>query len=377
MKTGYYDDALLEELHHFAFVNTNTNSSDAGPRAWTSPPSELSPPDLPLLITGIAGVAGYCAFQYFHRLYPGQVVGTRRKDNWKFTGPGIEDCDAGDVTRLEELFDQYDFQSVLNAEGHCKLKSCELDPVLAHRANVTGAMALTRVIKTRPVRLIHLSIDLVYSGLAGAPYSESDPPDPVTVYGQTMWETEQRLSDRVPCTILRISLPMGHSFNGHAGAIDWIVSRFKNDRPATLYYDEIRTPQYADCLSRLCHDLLGRDLLGTFHAGGPRPLSLFQIAQVINRVGGYSPDLLHGCARTDAGPVPPRAGDVRLNSNRLQNQLGYPPFLPWPLATESVPTNRDWHRERQDHQLGSFADLQRQLCHLDADAPADQPTHCN
>ncbi len=35
--------------------------------------------------------------------------------------------------------------------------------------------------------------------------------------------------------ILRISLPMGISFNGHAGAIDWIQSRFKKGKPATLY----------------------------------------------------------------------------------------------------------------------------------------------
>ena len=59
----------------------------------------------------------------------------------------------------------------------------------------------------------------------------------------------QRLIDQAypeTCT-LRISLPMGISFNGHAGAIDWIQSRFKKERPATLYFDEIRTPTYTDC----------------------------------------------------------------------------------------------------------------------------------
>ena len=73
--------------------------------------------------------------------------------------------------------------------------------------------------------------------------SRPDPTDPVTVYGKTMVSAEQLLADWMPeaCT-LRISLPMGVSFNGHAGAIDWIQSRFKKGRPATLYFDEVRTP---------------------------------------------------------------------------------------------------------------------------------------
>ena len=45
-------------------------------------------PPLPLLISGVAGVAGYNAFHYFHRRYPGQVIGTRRPDNWPLAGDG-------------------------------------------------------------------------------------------------------------------------------------------------------------------------------------------------------------------------------------------------------------------------------------------------
>ena len=307
-------------------------------------PRKLPSPPLPLLITGVAGVAGYQALAYFQRLYPGQVIGTRRSDNWPLDRPGIVPCDAGDERRLSELFEEYEFQSVLNAEGHCRLKACECDPELAYRANVASARALSRAIGEAHVRIVHLSIDLVFSGLRGAPYCEEDEPDPLTVYGQAMWETEQWLGRQPNCCILRISLPMGRSFNGHAGAVDWIESRFRKGRPATLYFDEIRTPHYADCLNRLCHDLLTRELCGTFHAGGPVEMSLYQIAQVINRAGGYAPGLLKGCWRTEAGPVPPRAGDVRLDSSKLTELLGYPPMAPWPCDSSWFPTDRDWHR---------------------------------
>ena len=37
---------------------------------------------LPLLITGVAGVAGYNALHYFRTRFPGQVVGIRQKNKW-------------------------------------------------------------------------------------------------------------------------------------------------------------------------------------------------------------------------------------------------------------------------------------------------------
>jgi dTDP-4-dehydrorhamnose reductase len=309
---------------------------------------------LPLLLTGIAGVAGYNAYHHFSRLYPGQVIATRRADNWPLQGEGIVPCDGDDRGELQQLFDKYQFGSVLNCEGTCKLKSCELDPAMAQRINVTSVQTLLDVLQGTDTRLVHLSIDLVFSGTRAGGHVEEDPTDPVTIYGKTMVEAEQLILAQRPSTcILRISLPMGISFNGHAGAIDWIQSRFKKQKPATLYFDEVRTPTYCDCLNELFEVVLARPMAGIYHAGGTRRLSLFEIAQIVNRVGGYDPEHLMGCLRHEAGPMPPRAGDVTLDSSKLIRELGYDPFVPWPLADEFTPTHRDWHRERSATERGS------------------------
>ena len=304
-------------------------------------------PPLPLLITGIAGVAGYNAFAYFRSRYPGQVVGIRQVDNFRLTGQGIAACNAEDPDGLKRLFDEHQFASVLDCAGNCALRACELDPELAWRINVEGVRNLLAVIGGGDVRLVHLSVDLVFSGTAGGLHLEDDPTDPVTIYGKTMVAAEELLLAEAPqACILRISLPMGVSFNGHAGAIDWIQSRFKKSKPATLYFDEIRTPTYTDCLNELYEAALSRPLSGLYHAGGPRRMSLYEIAQVINRVGGYAPVHLMGCPRLAAGPIPPRAGDVSMDSSKLAAALGYEPLDPWPLDEEFVPTHREWHFER-------------------------------
>jgi dTDP-4-dehydrorhamnose reductase len=317
---------------------------------------------LPLLITGAAGVAGYNALFYFQARYPGQVFAIRQQDNFRLSGPGVVVCDAEDRHSLQRLFAEHRFGSVLDCAGNCALKSCELDPLMAWRINVEGAANVTELARQYGSRLVHLSIDLVFSGTGDGNHIEEDRLDPVTVYGRTMAAAEELILARCPAAcILRISLPMGISLNGHAGAIDWIQSRFKKQRPATLYFDEIRTPTYTDCLSGLCDAALAGDLSGVYHAGGPRALSLYQIAQIINRVGGYRAQDLLGCPRIAAGPIPPRAGNVSMDSSRLAAAVGFQPFDPWPADEAFVPTHRDWHRERTFAWQGSPALLQRVL----------------
>ena len=311
-------------------------------------------PPLPLLVTGLTGVSGYNAFAYFRDRYPGQVIALRQASKWPLTGEGIVACDAEDPDGLRRLFDQHQFKAVLNCAGNCALKSCELDPSMAWRLNLSGIENLLHVIESADVRLVHVSIDLVFSGVGNGDYVERDWTDPVTVYGKSMAAAEHLVMlARPDACVLRISLPMGPSHSNHAGAIDWIQWRFANRKPATLYFDEVRTPTYTDCLNRVFHYVLAHPIQGLFHAGGPRRLSLYNIAQIVNRVGGYDPDLLIGCPRIDAGPMPPRAGNVTMRSEKLSSAIGMSPFDPWPLDEAWVPTHHDWHYERHAATPGS------------------------
>jgi dTDP-4-dehydrorhamnose reductase len=312
-----------------------------------SMPTRAAQPPLPLLVTGISGVAGYNALAYFQRRYPGSVVGIRARKTFRLLGPGIVPLDAEDRAGMAQLFAQHRFRAVLDCAGNCALKPCELNPDMAWRDNVASAENIASQARAWGARFVHLSCDLVFSGKGTGGYVETDPVDPVTVYGKTMAEGERVVQDLTPdSAILRISLPMGPSFNGHAGAIDWIGSRFRAGRPATLYFDEVRSCTYTDDLNRVFERFLAGNEAGLYHLGGPRPLTLYQIAQIVNRVGGYDPDLLCGCWRREAGPIPPRAGNVSMNSGKLLALLGGNPFRPWPLGEDCVPGERNWHRQR-------------------------------
>ena len=303
---------------------------------------------LPLLITGLAGVVGYNAFAYFKEKYPGQVFAQRREVYWPLEGESVLPFDLDNASKVRQAFEKHRFRSVLHCGGSCALKACEFDPSMAERVNIHSLMNLLDQIEPIETRLVALSIDLVFSGAKNGDYVEEDPTDPVTVYGKSMVVAEDLIADRKPsAAVMRISLPMGVSFNGHAGAIDWIQHRYIAGRPATLYYDEVRTPTYTDCMNPLLEHFLAGDQKGIFHTGGPRKLSLYEIAQIVNLVGGYPPELLTGCYRLEAGPMPPRAGNVTMNSSKLLSEVNAEPFVVWPLDDALVPTHRMWHFERE------------------------------
>jgi dTDP-4-dehydrorhamnose reductase len=319
---------------------------------------------LPLLITGITGVAGYNALHYFQKRYPGQVIGIRPRRTWRLVGDGIVALDIEDGQALAALFRSHRFGSILNCLGNCALKSCELDPAMARQLNVESAAAIVANALVYGSRLVHLSSDLVYSGKGLGNYVETDPTDPVTIYGKTMVQSEALIRQADPgAAILRISLPMGPSFNRHAGAIDWIQSRFRHHRPATLYFDEVRSCTYTDDLNRVCERFLAGDERGLYHLGGPRAVTLYQAAQIVNRAGGYDPSLLKGCPRLAAGPMPPRAGNVSMCSAKLIRLLGRNPFRSWPVGDDLWPNDAEWHYRREPGEAGSLQRIAERLYH--------------
>ncbi|MCP5003873.1 MAG: sugar nucleotide-binding protein [Planctomycetes bacterium] len=243
------------------------------------------PSFLPLLITGVTGVAGYNAYTYFHAKYPGFVTAIRPVRYWPLRGEGILPLDIEDNQGLSELIREKRFNSVLHTAGTCALKSCEKNPEMAYHVNVQTVKNVIRMIGGRDVRLIVLSSDLVFSGKLTGSYVEEDTVSPVTVYGKTMVHAEEYVVKNYPSAVIfRISLPMGISVNGHAGAIGWISSRFKKSNPATLYYDEVRTPFYCEDFNKIVELTLGNNMNGIYHLGSGRCLSLYQIGQIINKL---------------------------------------------------------------------------------------------
>ena len=130
---------------------------------------------------------------------------------------------------------------------------------------------------------------------------------------------------------------MGPSFNRHARAIDWIASRLRGPS-GNAYFDEVRSATYCDDLNRVFTYFWPMRFPASI-TSADRAVTLYQIGQTVNKVGGYDARLLLGCPRLEAGPIPPRAGNVSMNSSKLHELMGEDPFRPWPACEDLMPTN--------------------------------------
>lgn len=328
-----------------------------------APPGVTLPdPPLPMLVTGVTGVAGYGALAYLQTRFPGQVYAAVQETDVDFPAPNLISVELRDYSAIEQVCDEYKFQSILDCAGNCALKACQLSPKIAWDLNVEVARNLARYSRSRGIRLVHLSVDMVFRGKDGGGYRDDEPTCPVNVYGETMVAGEEGIAELDPyAATLRISMPMGVSFNWHAGAIDWIAARFRANRPATLFYDEVRTPTYVGEMGRVFRAFLGNGFSGILNCGGPRQVSLYQMAQVVNWTGGFDPELLMGMYAEEYCPVPPRVRNCSMDSSRLAKILGFVPFTPWPGQQEFVPTDREWHLRRPADFKGSTPLMNRVL----------------
>jgi dTDP-4-dehydrorhamnose reductase len=302
---------------------------------------------LPILVTGLAGVPGYALYRYFLKLFPGQVYGIRPRKNACVSGDTVYAFDAEETSSLEYVFETHRFGTVIDASGNCALKACECDTARSKLLNYAQGVETARLAKQYNSVLIRISTDMVFSGASGlGGYVETDPKDPIHNYGKHQSEAEEAIQDLVPnVVILRVPLPMDYAPGGEAGAIDWISYRFRPGRPATLYTDEYRNPIYGDDLCRVVEYILSHEFpSGIYHCGGKRLVSLYQIGQIINALGGYNPDLLIGCLRTEAGPLPPRVGHLGINCTKLYSLLPDNFIRPWPFLDSLFPTDPLWHK---------------------------------
>lgn len=154
-------------------------------------------------------------------------------------------CPATPKTTRPRLFEQHRRQRADCAGNWMPLKACELDPDMAWRINVDGVRNL--ISQSASGFALRPLVDRPgFSGAGEGGHVEDDATDPVTVYGKTMVAAERAILDQLAdACILRISLPMGVSFNGHAG-VDRLTSRLQ--KPAGHASISTKcTPTYTDC----------------------------------------------------------------------------------------------------------------------------------
>ena len=229
------------------------------------------------------------------------------------------------------LFAETKPTAVIVAAAMSRMADCERDPDAAHDMNAALPGALARLAESFGARLVHVSTDLVFGGEppVGERYTPADPPRPLSVYGQSKADGDERVLQANPAALVcRLPLLYGDSFGRGLGASDALTAAVERGEAPTLFVDEWRTPlDVADAAAALV-ELAAGAAHGIVHVSGPERVSRAELGRAVLRHRGASDEELARAfgegTRADLGLDRVRPADVSLDDPRVRDLITSP-----------------------------------------------------
>jgi dTDP-4-dehydrorhamnose reductase len=228
-------------------------------------------------------------------------------------------------------------EAVVNCAAWTAVDAAEDDEAGAFRANARGPALLAGLCAEAGIPLVQLSTDYVHDGLKGAPYLESDPPNPLSAYGRTKLAGEwAALAGNPMTTVLRtawVFAPMGKNF------VRTMLAAGAQRAELRVVADQRGHPTAAPDLADAIAGVLARmretgwqdAYRGVFHAVAEGHTTWHDFAEAIfaaaRPFGGPSP-VVHPIATRDFPTKAVRPVDGRLDTGKLRATFGVA-LPPW------------------------------------------------
>lgn len=184
--------------------------------------------------------------------------------------------DIADQGAVDVAFSTFDPSIVINAAAYTKVDAAEEMSELADRVNHTGVAHLAHAARRSGARLVQISTDFVFDGMASRPYRPDAPTAPLNVYGATKLSGEMAAGS--DALIIRTS---------------WLYSAYGNNFVATMLRlmrerttlgvvdDQIGTPTSAHSLADAIWKLAATDIVGILHYSNSGVASWYDFAVAI------------------------------------------------------------------------------------------------
>lgn len=286
------------------------------------------------LITGVGGQLGSILFrELIHR---GESVHGTVSMSGSLPDFGESTrLELTDFSALDRLVMTFQPRYIIHCAAVTSLDAAWRDPDRARRTNVGVTSELARLARNLDSRLVLLSTDLVFDGTA-APYRETDPPSPLSIYGKSKAEAEQVILAIGGHLVIRPALLYGLPAVDRSTTFLHQLRALRKGEPLKLFQDEYRTPLWLEDAARACIEAATSDLSGVLHMAGPERLSRLEMGRQMARALGVGGESIVVTRQRDLQAPEPRPADVSLDSRLFTRHFGHPPGRPMAEAMTEV-----------------------------------------
>ena len=210
---------------------------------------------------------------------------------------------------------------VIDSAAFHDVDECETRRNEAWDVNATGTRNVAIAAESVGAHFVFFSTDYVFpDDSEQAPYTESDPVNPINYYGQIKYAGEQATKIASKWTILRSSVIYGTS---RTNFLTWVLDELEAHGDVEVVHDQVSAPTYADDLGEACVQVIKQSLTGLFHAAGPESLSRYEFACRLAEAFGHSPGDICPIPTGELEQRAPRPSDSSLDSTRLYDAIDY------------------------------------------------------
>ncbi len=198
---------------------------------------------------------------------------------------------------------------------------CEGNPDEAFAINVRGTGYVINAAARFHCKIVYYSTDYVFDGKVG-PYSEEDPPGPISVYGKTKWQAEQEVlaADPVALTI-RTTAVYGWAKGSRNFAMQ-IWERLSAGQPLKVPDDQWCNPTLAEYLADASVRLIEGSAYGLVNVVGKDRMPRSEMARSLASIMGLDPNLVIGVPTANLERKAPRPLQGGLKTALLERLLG-------------------------------------------------------
>ncbi len=191
--------------------------------------------------------------------------------------------DLAQPDNIRQVIDEIQPQVIVNAAAYTAVDKAESEVELATAINATAPGILAEQTQKLGGFLIHVSTDYVFDGTQSHPYHETDPTNPLSVYGQTKLAGEEAIRKTCPNHLI-VRTAWVYGIHGRGNFVKTMLRLGSEREEIRVVADQVGSPTCTQDLAQAIASLIPLstpEIAGTYHYTNSGVTSWYDLAIAI------------------------------------------------------------------------------------------------